>query len=283
VTSATLIEKCCLIANPVAGNPTHYIIEQAFAHRGLDWRFMTFEVEPQQLADAIRGIRALGFRGVKIGEPFHESVLEFLDELTERAKHCGSVNLITANGQRLVGDNTEGAALVDLVRRHLNPTGVTAIILGAGRLARSIALTLASAGVAEIIIASRSEAAANALATLIQEAGASSIVVQTLTGKPIVLGPDVAILVNATSASTAEPERELPIDVNSLRPQLVVCDVAYNTGQTWLLRQAAERGCRAIEGVELYVEQTAAAIRAWTDDEPDTGAMREAAEEFLGI
>ena len=81
VTSATVIEKCCLIANPAAGNPTHYLVEQAFAQSDLDWRFMTFEVEPEKLGDAMRGIRALGFRGVKVGEPFHESVIEHVDEL----------------------------------------------------------------------------------------------------------------------------------------------------------------------------------------------------------
>ena len=84
--SATLIEKCCLIANPAAGNPTHYLVEQAFAQAGLDWRFMTFEVEPAQLGDAMRGIRALGFHGVKVGEPFNEAVIEHLDEVSDVAR-----------------------------------------------------------------------------------------------------------------------------------------------------------------------------------------------------
>ena len=61
VSSTTLIEKCCLIANPAAGNPTHYLIEQAFGTKDLDWRFMTFEVEPARLGDAMRGIRRLAF------------------------------------------------------------------------------------------------------------------------------------------------------------------------------------------------------------------------------
>src|SRR5438067_2188530 len=91
VSSATLIEKCCLIANPAAGNPTHYLVEQAFTQIGFDWRFMTFEVSPERLGDAMRGIRALGIHGVKVGEPFHEPVIEYLDELSEAARHCGSV------------------------------------------------------------------------------------------------------------------------------------------------------------------------------------------------
>jgi shikimate dehydrogenase len=283
VTSVTLIEKCCLIANPVAGNPTHYIIEQAFAHRGLDWRFTTFEVEPDQLGDAIRGIRALGFRGVKIAEPFHESVIEFLDGLTERAKSCGSVNCITASGQRLTGDNTEGAALVELVRQHVNPTGVTAMILGAGRLARAIAVALSEAGVAAITVVSRSESAGKQLVDLIQTHSTTTASFAPLTAAPKSLDADVALLVNATSVGSDNPLAKIAIDVSSFNSKLVVADVAYTTSRTWLTRHAAEKGCRIIEGVELYVEQTAAAIRDWTDDAPDKAAMREAAEEFLGI
>ena len=79
VASSTLIEKCCLIAQPVAGDPTHFMIEQAFALSGLDWRFMSFEVAPDRLGDAMRGIRALGFRGVKVAEPHQETVIEYLE------------------------------------------------------------------------------------------------------------------------------------------------------------------------------------------------------------
>jgi shikimate dehydrogenase len=64
---------------------------------------------------------------------------------------------------------------------------------------------------------------------------------------------------------------------------MIVADVAYNTSRTWLTQQAAERGCRIIDGVQLYVQQTALALRAWTGAMPDTVTMREAAEEFLGI
>jgi shikimate 5-dehydrogenase len=92
VPSATLIEKCCLVACPVAGNPTQYMVEQAFALNGLDWRFMTFEVEPPRLGDAMRGIRALGFHGVKIDEPFQETVIERLDGLDPSQMRLGKHN-----------------------------------------------------------------------------------------------------------------------------------------------------------------------------------------------
>ena len=281
--SATLIEKCCLIANPVAANPTHYLIEHAFAHKGLDWRFMTFEVDPARLDDAMRGIRALGFHGAKIGEPFHEAVVEHLDELTDVARRCGSVNLVTADGDRLVGDNTEGTALVELVRQHVNPLGKRAMIVGAGRMARAAAVALADAGISAFTVASRDESAGQKLVQLIQRQTAAEASHVPLAGAPVPIDPEIAVLVNATSLGMNDPNAKLLIDTNSLNSKLVVAEVAYNTPRTWLTQQAAERGCRVVDGLSLYVQQTALALRAWTGVTPDTVAMREAAEEFLGI
>jgi shikimate dehydrogenase len=283
VPSASLIEKCCLIATPAAGNPTQYLIEQAFAQKGLDWRFMTFDVEPARLGDAMRGIRALGFSGGKIGEPFQEDVIEHLDELSDVAKRCGSVNSFTATGDQLVGDNTEGAAIVELVRQHINPVGREVMIIGAGRLARAVALGLGDAGVKAITIASRKETAGQELVALIQQHTAASAKCLPIGAATIAVPAEVAVIVNATSLSTTKPEAKLPLNPDSLGAKAVVADVAYNASRTWLTREAAARGCRIIDGLSLYVQQTALALRTWTGVMADTVAMREAAEEFLGI
>lgn len=281
--SATLIEKCCLIANPAAGNPTHYLVEQAFGQAGLDWRFMTFEVEPAQLGDAMRGIRALGFHGVKIGEPFNEPVIEHLDEVSDVARRCGSVNCVTANDERLVGDNTEGAALVELLQQHINPVARRAVILGAGRVARAIAIALVDAGVIGITVASRNETAGQQVVELISQQSGASATYSAFGATSLEIEADTAVVVNTTSIGTANPEAKLPVNIESFGPKLVVAEVAYNTSRTWLTHQAAERGCRIIDGLSLYVHQTALALRAWTGITPDTVSMREAAEEFLGI
>jgi shikimate dehydrogenase len=282
VTSATLIEKCCLIACPAAGNPTQYLIEQAFAQKDLDWRFMTFEVEPDRLGDAMRGIRALGFLGVKVGEPFQEVVIEHLDGLTERAKKCRSVNCVTAEDDRLVGDNTEGAALVDLVRRQANLVGKRALIFGGGRVARAIVMALADAGIADFTVVSRAAEHRQRMVELIEQHTAASLTVEDLS-RTLPVDPEVVVLVNATSLGMTDPAAKLPLDPAALGPKLVVADVAYNTARTWLTRLAGEHGCRIIDGLSLYVQQTALALQAWTGAMPDTVSMREAAEEFLGI
>lgn len=281
--SATLIEKCCLIANPAAGNPTQYLVEQTFEQKELDWRFMTFEVEAKQLGDAMRGIRALGFRGVKIGEPFQATALEHVDELTDAARKCGSINCITAMGERLVGDNTECAALIALVRQNVDPVGRRAMVIGAGRMARAVAMALAEAGSTPITITSRNPTLGQQLVESIQQQTSAMATFVPLGGSSSAVEPDTAVLVNATSLGSTKPDARLPLDVTSFGPKLVVADVAYNTSRTWLTTQAAQRGCRIIDGLSIYVEQTALALQAWTGIMPDTVAMREAAEEFLGI
>jgi shikimate dehydrogenase len=284
VTSATLIEKCCLIASPVAGNPTHFMVEQAFLLAGLDWRFMSFEVDPKELGDAMRGIRALGFRGVKVAEPHQVTVLEYLDELTDRARLCGSVNCVTSDGSRLLGDNTEGLALVDLVRSKMELASQRAMVIGSGRLARVIAVALAQAGVASITVASRSPESGQRLVAFIEgETSAAASLVEYSDREPIKIAGDVRLLVNASSLSTADPGAALPIELAAQGASGVVVDVSYGSPSTWLTQQAAKRGCNVIDGVDLYVEQTALAFSTWTGVQPDKTAMREAAEEFLEL
>jgi shikimate dehydrogenase len=283
VTSATLIENCCFIANPVAGNPTQYLVEQAFAQKGLDWRFTTFEFALDKLADAMRGLKALGFHGIKVGEPFQEAVFEHVDELTDAARKCGSINCVTEQRERFVGDNTEGAALVELVRQQITPTGRRVMVIGSGRLARAIALALAEAGLSGMTIVSRNATTGQQLADLVKQHTAVETTHVALGPKAISIDSEIGVVVNATTLGTDRPDAKLPISVDTLGPKMVVCDVAYNTARTWLTQQAAERGCRVIDGLSLYVHQTALAFRAWTGAMPDTVSMREAAEEFLGI
>ena len=56
-------ELTACFGDPVAENPTQAMIEPAFAALGLDWRYLTLEVKPDDLADAVAGARAFGFQG----------------------------------------------------------------------------------------------------------------------------------------------------------------------------------------------------------------------------
>jgi len=95
-------ELCCLFGKPVAENPTQAMIEAAFRHHGLDWRYVQFEIEPEGLADAVRGFRAMGFRGGNVTTPHKVAIVKHLDRIAESASLMGAVNCIVRRGRELV-------------------------------------------------------------------------------------------------------------------------------------------------------------------------------------
>src|SRR5262245_870442 len=97
------LELCSLFGRPVAENPTQAMIEAAFRALGLDWRYLTIEVAPEHLGDAVRGFRAMGFRGGNCTLPHKVAVIDHLDELTPTARSIGAVNCIVRRGERLIG------------------------------------------------------------------------------------------------------------------------------------------------------------------------------------
>jgi shikimate dehydrogenase len=145
-----------VIGKPVAGNPTQEMIEEAFAAAGVDARYVSLEVEPSALGDAVRGIRALGFGGIHVTVPHKVAVVPLLDRVTEAAQLAGAVNCVKREDDHLVGENTDGKGFVDSLRELVDPIGALAVVIGAGGAARAIAAELALAKASRIIIVNRS-------------------------------------------------------------------------------------------------------------------------------
>ena len=90
-------------------------------------------------------------------------------------------------------------------------------------------------------------------------------------------------VINATSVGLGDLDARLPIAVDSFRPELIVADVVFNPPGTWLIRTAADRGCRTLDGLGMLVNQAVISFQIWTGRDPDAGVMRDALEEFLEI
>ena len=125
---------------PVAENPTGVMQNAAFKALGLHWLYLNFEVTAQKLAGAVQGMRAMNnFRGVNCTIPHKVAVIQYLDEIAESAQVMGAVNTVRRDGDRLIGENTDGKgfmrALVD--DAGVNPAGKRAVVLGAGGAARA--------------------------------------------------------------------------------------------------------------------------------------------------
>ena len=91
------------------------------------------------------------------------------------------------------------------------------------------------------------------------------------------------MLIQATSIGQDAAEDELPLVLDSLRPELLVADVAANSPHAWLLSKAAERGCQTVDGLTMFIEQAAIGFQLWTGVDPSREVLREAVEEFLEL
>src|SRR5690606_27322902 len=146
-----------------------YMMEKAFAKAGLDWRYLTLEVPPDSLAAAMGGMRAMGLRGANFTIPHKVAVIEHLDELSEAARLMGAVNCVNRQGDRLIGENTDGKGFVQSLRELTDPAGKRIVMIGAGGAARAIGVELALAGAAEIIVVNRTAVRGQDLVDLLNE------------------------------------------------------------------------------------------------------------------
>ncbi len=260
------------MGQPVAGNPTQYMMEKAFARAGLEWRYLTLEVAPEELSDAIRGMRAMGFRGANFLAPHQTAVVEHLDELGDVAKLLGAVNCVSRQGDALVGENTVGKGVVEALGGVSGVSDRRVAVVGGGGAAAAIAAELTLAGAAEVTVVSRTEPTGEKMPVPL-------VVVEDDYEVP----DEVEILINITPGAADGQETGPTVDVATLREDLIVADVGANPPQTKLLGEAAERGCRTIDGLDVLVGQTVAHFKIWTGAEPDVGVMRDALEEFFGL
>jgi shikimate dehydrogenase len=270
------------MGQPVAGNPTQYMMEKAFDRARLDWRYLTFEISPEQFDDAMRGFRALGFRGANFTIPHKQAVLAYCDELSEGARLIGAVNCVVRERDKLVGHNTDGQGFLQSLRGAIDPAGKRIVVLGAGGAARAIAVELALAGAEHLMIVNRTPERGEQLAAhLAENTPAAAEFAGWEADYPV--PEDAEILINATSIGLNDPDARVPVDTESLRPELIAADVVFNPPQTRFLETAANRGCKTLDGLGMLVNQGAIGFKLWTGFEPDSEVMREAVEEFLGL
>jgi shikimate dehydrogenase len=266
-----------LFGQPVDENPTQAMIEAGFVAAGLDWRYLTIEVEPASLGDAMRGARAMGLHGFNCTIPHKVAVVEHLDRLGRSAALMGAVNCVVRRGDELVGENTDGAGFLEAVRQRRDPAGARVVLLGAGGAARAIAVELALAGAASITVVNRSAERGRELGTLLRGIEPQLVVRVEELGPGFRVPGDADLVVNATSIGLfPDVEATVPLELEEVAGRALVADVIPNPPETRFLAAAADLGCETLDGLEMLVEQGRIGFELWTGVEPDIEAMREA-------
>jgi shikimate dehydrogenase len=275
-------ELTAAFGQPISENPTQVMIEAAYRHHNLDWRYLTIEVGPNDLEAAVKGAKVMGFQGFNCTIPHKVKVIDYLDGLGESASLMGAVNCVVRRNGQWIGENTDGKGFVSSLRDLTNPERKKVVIFGAGGAARAISVEVALAGASHITIVNRSAEKGEELTYLLQDnlpckanfthwQGAYSIPNET------------DVVINATSIGLfPDLNARLDFDLNSLTSNMVVADVIPNPPKTHLVRSAREKGCKVIDGLGMLVNQGVIGIKHWTGIDPDPSVMRAALEKVFG-
>ncbi|WP_242671743.1 shikimate dehydrogenase [Azotobacter chroococcum] len=268
-------------AMPAAENPTVAMVEAAYRHHGLDWRYINCEVAPQFLGDAVRGAKAMGWAGFNCSIPHKVAVIEHLDGLGPSAEIIGAVNTIVRRGDAFIGENTDGKGFVQAMREVVDPRGKSVMIFGAGGAARAVSVELALAGASHITVVNRSRDTGQTLVDLLNGKTPTSAELRLWNGT-VAVPRDTDIVINATAIGLyPNVDQRLDLDLDSLHPGMVVADGIHNPPRTHLIRSAEARGCRVLDGLGMLVNQGVIGIKYWTGIDVDASVMRRALENIF--
>lgn len=258
---------------------------------GLDWRYLAFEVRPEDLEAAIAGAAAMYFIGLNLTVPHKLLAYEMVDVLDRSAQLWGAVNTVRFEGQTEAGDwlplrefsdvpqqlrshgfNTDADAITRALREDLGVAvkGTKVLLLGAGGAGRTAALKLAADGVAELNLVNRTVSKAQDLA---REINAKYPATKVGIGYP---SHAVELILNATSVGLKGNDSPLDENVFSVARGESVFDMIYRPAETPLLISAKAAGCRTANGLGMLLYQGAAALEIWTGQTAPLEVMRDA-------
>jgi shikimate dehydrogenase len=259
-----------VIGWPVAHSRSPLLHNHWLRQHGLDGAYVPLPVRPGALADAVRGLRAAGFRGCNVTLPHKAEAARLCTTLDDAAQASGACNTLVFDEDGMHGSATDGPGFVaSLAEAGVDPAAGPALLLGAGGAARCIAHALHVAGAPAVLVANRDPARAAALAAM---PGVRTIPWQARADALA----DVAVLVNATSGGMdGRPPLDMTLD--RAQPTLAVADIVYVPLETALLREARARGLCAVGGIGMLLHQARPGFAAWFGAWPAADAAARAA------
>ena len=273
-----------VFGHPVAENPTVVMQEAAFNALSLNWRYLTIEVLPEDLENAMKGLRAFNMRGINLTIPHKVEVLKYLDEVSSAAKLMGAVNTVVRIDNKLKGENTDGKGFMRslTVDAQMDPKGKKVVLLGAGGAARAITVELALAGVQYITIVNRSESRGQIFTDLLNSKTSAKTDFLIWDGTYSVPS-DTDILINATSIGLSPNIDDKPdINYQSITPKMLLCDV-IPTPMTPFLAEVRKRGADTLDGLGMLVYQGAIGFKIWTGLDAPIAVMHKALSKAFGV
>ncbi len=255
-----------VIGNPIAHSKSPVLHGHWLKTYDIAGHYVPLEVEADALGDVLKAMPKMGFVGCNVTIPHKERVMQFVDQITDRATLIGAVNtLIFLNDGSVLGDNTDGYGFIENLRQgapEWDASAGPAVVLGAGGAARAVVASLLDAGAPEILLTNRTRVRADKLR---EDFGARVKVVEWVQAGNIL--EEGATLVNTTSLGmTGKSELRVPMD--GLRKETVVTDLVYSPLTTNFLRTANEMGCVTVDGLGMLLHQAVPGFERWFGRRP---------------
>ena len=248
----------------------------AFAKVNRDACYIPFAVSPRDLNRAVRAIVPLGIRGLNITIPHKETIIPFLDDLTDDARMIGAVNTIEVSRGKLIGHNTDGRGFLRSLREEtgFRPKGKTMLIVGSGGAARAVGFNLALSGARAILLCDLDSVKAARLGRDIQNKTATRV--QVVKPEDLEKSAQVAdCIINATPLGL-KPGDPLPLPRHVIRKDQLICDLVYNPLRTPLLKAARAAGADTLSGIGMLLYQGVIAFEIWTGGKAPVQVMKAA-------
>jgi len=270
-----------IIGWPVIHSVSPVLHGHWLAEHGIDGAMVPLAAHREDFTAVIDGVRRAGFSGVNVTVPHKESAFAIAHSVDAAAKAAGAVNLLVFRDGRMEGRNTDSRGLAESLREEIGALdGKTVLLLGAGGAARGAILALDMLGAANIHLLNRDSKKAAGLAAALTPQIKARIEPGAL-GDWVKAAADTTLLVNSTSAGmTGNPP--LDIDLGALPKTAAVCDIVYSPLETPLLKDAAARGHKTIDGLGMLMHQAAPSFEAFFGIRPKvTPALRDALVKVL--
>jgi shikimate dehydrogenase len=258
----------------------------AIAQLGVDYAYLPFAIAPESLADAVRGFAAIGLRGFNVTIPHKQAIVPLLTEVTDVAQAIGAVNTVWRTPTGWSGTNTDVVGfLAPLVTLDRDWSQTRAVILGNGGAARAVVAGCAQLGCAEIHVMGRDpEKLADFASSWQGSVWGHALQVHTWNQMSTVL-PAAGLVVNTTPIGMSPSVAQSPLtpaEMTLLPQGCVVYDLIYVPNPTRLLQQAQARRLMTVDGLEMLVQQGAAALQIWLERSVPVDVMRQTLQRHLG-
>jgi shikimate dehydrogenase len=246
----------------------------------IDGAMVPLAATREDFAAVIDGVRRAGFKGVNVTVPHKEAAFALAHKWHDSALQAGAANLLVFGEAGIEAHNTDTYGLTQSLGAVVGLNRKKVVLLGAGGAARGAVLALAWLDATTIHILNRHIARAQALAQALESIVPSKLLPGELGDWATVAG-DAALLVNSTSAGMAG-NAPLDLDLSVLSKSAVVCDIVYNPLETKLLKDAAARGHKTIDGLDMLMHQAAPSFEAFFGVKPKvTPGLRAVLEKAL--